>query len=39
MEFGNEGPTLFRQITGRLALILVVFALIDATLVFWDYSG
>ena len=39
MDFGSEGPTLFRQITGRLALILVVFALIDASLVFWDYTN
>jgi signal transduction histidine kinase len=39
MDFGKEGPTLFRQITGRLALILVVFALIDTGLVFWDYAS
>lgn len=39
MDFGNEGPTLFRQIAGRLALILVMFALIDVGLVFWDYTS
>lgn len=37
MDFGREGPTLFRQIAGRLALILVVFVMIDIGLVFWDY--
>ncbi len=39
MDFGNEGPTLFRQIAGRLALILIVFAIFDAGLVFWDYAN
>lgn len=38
MDFGNQGPTLFRQIAGRLALILVVFVMIDVGLVFWDYT-